>query len=369
MAAGRSAGGTTTVRAVDRDLDCEPVRRWLLDRGADEDAVAEAERQGHLTGLAAELVLGNGAGLSASDLADRLGIEAKAVVEAFGQFGVAVPDPDEPRFTEADLRMCEVVLAGDMHALAGADLGRVVAAALDRVADAAVALYVQGPEEDMARSGAELTARAEATAHATSKALDLGTALGVLFRHHMGQAIARQRVTQEGVSRRELARLAVGFVDLVGSTAIEARLDPADLGALVSRFESRAFAVTTAHGGRVVKFIGDEIMVAAVDPLSGCRIVADLTAAFTADGLRPRGGLVFGEVLYRHGDYYGPVVNLAARLAGVAIPEEVLVDRSVVEAVASVVPADGARVPSFEPAGRRLLKGFPTPVPAWSLVP
>jgi adenylate cyclase len=176
----------------------------------------------------------------------------------------------------------------------------------------------------------------------------------------MRQAVARQRVTQQGVTRRELARVAIGFVDLVGSTALQAALDPAELGAQVSTFEARAFEVIAAGGGRLVKFIGDEIMVAAVDPAAGVRIVGDLVDAFTEDGTQPRGGLVFGEVLFRHGDYYGPVVNLAARLVDAAIPGEALADRSVVEALKD----DDL---GFEPAGRRMLKGFDEPVAVWSL--
>jgi class 3 adenylate cyclase len=69
---------------------------------------------------------------------------------------------------------------------------------------------------------------------------------------------------------------------------------------------------------------------------------------------------VYGEVLFRHGDYYGPVVNLAARLVDAAIPGEALVDTSVVEAVKD----EGL---GFESAGRRMIKGLATPVPVWSL--
>jgi class 3 adenylate cyclase len=54
------------------------------------------------------------------------------------------------------------------------------------------------------------------------------------------------------------------------------------------------------------------------------------------------------------------VVNLAARLVDAAIPGEALVDGSVVTAL-----KDDDVV--FEPAGRRMLKGFATPVPVWSL--
>ena len=231
---------------------------------------------------------------------------------------------------------------------------------MERIAEAAVAIYVQGPEEELRRRGATPLEHAEKNAKATELVMQLGVGLAPVFRQHMRQAIARQRVTQSGVSRRELARLAIGFVDLVGSTTLQARLDPADLGAQVTRFETRAFEVIAAGGGRLVKFIGDEIMVAAIDPVAGSRIVLDLVEAFTDDGTQPRGGLVFGEVLFRHGDYYGPVVNLAARLVDTAIPGEVLVDASVAEEAKD----EGL---SFEPAGRRQVKGFDAPVAVWSL--
>jgi class 3 adenylate cyclase len=102
-------------------------------------------------------------------------------------------------------------------------------------------------------------------------------------------------------------------------------------------------------------------MVAAADPVAGCRIVVDLVDAFTDDGTQPRAGLVYGEVLFRHGDYYGPVVNLAARLVDAAIPGEALVDESVVVAVKDECDL------VFEPAGRRMVKGFDAPVGVWSL--
>jgi len=357
------------------------LRAWLAERGAEPDQLDRAESVGHLAGLAAELVLTRGATLSAHEVAARAGVDAKGVAEMYRQFGVAVVDLDAPQFTEVDVRIASALCHVQLPEMAGGELPRVVASAMDRIAEAAVALYVQGPQADLHRSGAGLQAVAAKTEDATRMALDLGTALGGLFRHHMAQAIERQRVITEGVSRRELARLAVGFVDLVGSTAITAGLDPGELAALITRFEARAFEVTAAGGGRLVKFIGDEIMVAALDPLSGCRIIGSLVDAFTADGLRPRAGLVYGEVLYRHGDYYGPVVNLAARLVDEAIPDEVLVDASVVDAVeaggvggvgvggAGVggVVGRGGGVPRFAPAGRRLLKGFDEPVVVWSL--
>ena len=74
------------------------------------------------------------------------------------------------------------------------------------------------------------------------------------------------------------------------------------------------------------------------------------------DGVVPRGGLAYGDLVNIHGDYFGPVVNLAARLTDSAVPGEVLVD----EAVAAHV--------STEPAGRRMLKGFDEPVRVHTLL-
>jgi class 3 adenylate cyclase len=57
----------------------------------------------------------------------------------------------------------------------------------------------------------------------------------------------------------------------------------------------------------------------------------------------------------RGGDYYGPVVNLAARIAELAVPREVLVTDTL------AAQAGGGAI-RFEPAGKRMLKGFDEPV-------
>ena len=337
------------------------LRDWLVTRGVSPETADDAIANDTADSLVSDVVLSEGDTLSAQDLADRAGVPVEAVVTLYHDLGVAVPDRYAPRFGEADaVLVSELEHAHDAGIIEGKSLLRVIAGAMERIAEAAVAVYVQGQEENLRRRQASLVECADTNRMATRLALQLGAGLSPVFRHHMRQAVARQRVIQEGVSRREMARLAVGFVDLVESTALQADLDPVALGDQVSRFEARAFDVTAAGGGRLVKFIGDEIMVAAPDPVAACRIVVDLIDAFTDDGTQPRAGLVFGEVLFRHGDYYGPVVNLAARLVDAAIPGEALVDASVVDAVKE----DDL---SFESAGRRMVKGFAAPVAVWTL--
>lgn len=92
---------------------------------------------------------------------------------------------------------------------------------------------------------------------------------------------------------------------------------------------------------------------------SGIELARD--NATTAAMALQLGDALGGEVVARRGDDYGPVVNLASRLSDEAIQGEVLVD----EAVAASLQAEGL---VFEPARRRLLKGFSDPVRVSTLV-
>jgi len=118
----------------------------------------------------------------------------------------------------------------------------------------------------------------------------------------------------------------VGFVDLVGYTALSQQLDADDLAGLVSRFEELAYDTVAEHGGRVVKMIGDEVMYVADDPLAAVEVALQLATRGDGDDMLPmaRAALAYGPLLAREGDYYGPVVNLASRSVGVARPGSVI---------------------------------------------
>jgi adenylate cyclase len=230
------------------------------------------------------------------------------------------------------------------------------------VADAAIAFYVQSVESDLADSGADVLLMARKGATAARTALDLGAGLGSLFTHLLRDGVDRQRRAQVNVSDRALFRVAVGFVDLVGFTPLSHRMGSRELSSFIGQFENRAFRLASDHGGRIIKHIGDEVMFVAIDPVAGCALALDLMNEFSSDGIQPRGGLAYGDVVARQGDYYGDVVNLASRLADLAIPGEVLADDKVRRAAAGG-PLE------FEGAGRRQLKGFDKPVAVFSLRP
>ncbi len=131
-----------------------------------------------------------------------------------------------------------------------------------------------------------------------------------------------------------LAR-AVGLADVVGFTIRTAELGAEALADYVQGFEAQARDVVTAHGGRVVKTVGDALLFVADDAATGARVALGLVEALGPDTDAPlRVGLVWGRVLSRFGDIFGPTVALASRLCDEAGPGRVLVD----EATAGCLP-------------------------------
>ncbi len=338
--------------------DSEEVDSFLRSLGATPEQIEAAWRQFHVGRLAGDLVYAEGVHLSARDVAAAVGAEVDDVLAMWRTLGIVVPDPDRVMFTGPDADLTSFFMQGNPVGPHGGELLRVLGSSLSRVAEAAVSVYVQTQEQRSDLSETDLLAWAKDQVAVSSAAVRLGDSMGPIFIHHMREAIDRQRFAQAGVTDRSLHRLAVGFVDLVGFTPLSLHTAPAQLLELISSFELHAFDVASSHDGRIVKHIGDEVMFVALDAAAGCAIARDITAAYQ-DGIEPRGGVCFGEVIARHGDYYGTVVNLASRLADLAIPGEVLVDADTASSASDRL--------EFRAAGFRLLKGFERPIEVFSL--
>jgi class 3 adenylate cyclase len=128
-------------------------------------------------------------------------------------------------------------------------------------------------------------------------------------------------------------RVGVGFTDLCGFTGLTQQLSMDSLSQLLSRFEEIASDVVNDHGGRLVKFIGDAVMFVATDAATAVLVAEGLVEAARERDLIARAGVTVGPVLALDGDYFGPVVNLAARLVALAEPGTVLVSDEVAERV------------------------------------
>jgi len=115
-----------------------------------------------------------------------------------------------------------------------------------------------------------------------------------------------------------------------------------------------------ADGGRVVKFIGDEVMWVSSAPEPLLQAAVDLVEHPKAreEGLQVRAGLAFGTVVAINGDYFGNPVNLAARLVAAATPEQILATSELRD-----------KLPDWPAVahGPLTLKGFDAPVTAFDL--
>jgi class 3 adenylate cyclase len=186
----------------------------------------------------------------------------------------------------------------------------------------------------------------------------LAVLMDAVFRHHTISA----RTYFEGVIRDNSASVicGIGFADLTGFTSLTQRLTPTELSALLVEFAAAVNDVVLADGGRVVKFIGDEVMWVSSTPEQLAKVALDLVEHPGAQeaNLQVRAGLGYGSVLAIGGDYFGTAVNLAARLVTAAAPGQILAAADVRDEL-----PDWPAIPQ-DPL---VLKGFDDPITAYDL--
>ncbi len=348
-----------------RAADRLHLLRWLREQGFSLDQLRAATATADLATLAGDAVRLAGTHLSTEDVARRTGIPVERLVEVRRASGLEPVPADVPVYADDDIAaFTQLLEAATLFSWDELMLFlRVVGSSMARVADAATTLFLHDVEQPLRQAGASELDLALHGMRAIELMRGVSTVLRMLLRLHLGQAVARSRSAHGNVRGGSglMVPMAVGFVDLVGYTPRAVTMTPEELAELVARFETTAHDLVTDLGGRLVKLIGDEVMFVAVEAATGADIAVALLTTFAADpALTPRGGLAYGEVLARAGDYFGPTVNLASRLAEQAVPGEVLATPEIAQA------ATGHHV---EPAGRRLLKGFAEPITLVSLTP
>lgn len=134
-----------------------------------------------------------------------------------------------------------------------------------------------------------------------------------------------ESATIVAVSFFERIEATFSFVDLAGFAALteaQGDEDAADVATQFAELTRRALD----SGDRLVKTIGDAVLVTSRDPASGVALVERLlTDAASIPGFPTlRAGLHHGEAISRDGDVFGAAVNLAARVAAEAHGGEVL---------------------------------------------
>jgi class 3 adenylate cyclase/predicted ATPase len=187
-------------------------------------------------------------------------------------------------------------------------------------------------------------------------------------------AVEAQPKTQDSAERRQVT---VMFSDLVGSTALSARMDPEDLRELISAYQKCAAEAVRRFGGFVARYMGDGVLVSFGYPeaheddaeravRAGLELIAAVIALKTPTSLQTRVGIATGLVVVgdligsgeaQERGIVGETPNLAARLQGVAEPNTVVIGEATRRLLGNLF--------ELRDLGARDLKGIAEPVRAW----
>jgi class 3 adenylate cyclase len=230
---------------------------------------------------------------------------------------------------------------------------------------------------------------AEALRHLTDQDLkDIGVLLG--HRRIMLAAIAdlagappavpkpvaaAEPKAQDAAERRQVTVL---FSDLVGSTALSARMDPEDLREVISAYQKCVAETVQRFGGFVAKYMGDGVLIYFGYPQAheddaeravraGLELIAAVTALKTRAPLQTRVGIATGLVVIgdligsgesQERGIVGETPNLAARLQGIAEPNTVVIGESTRKLLGNLF--------ELQDLGASEVKGIAGAVRAWA---
>jgi adenylate cyclase len=307
------------------------VRDFLREHGVSEEEIARAQAEDLLDLLTVDrLLVPSAIRYCEAEVSERSGMPVELSRRFWRALGFPDPTPDDKLFTDLDIGAIQ--LLESMVELGVADvetllqLARVVGSSMARIADAEISAAMLGIS--VAPDSGDSVEAADRFARVADQTLPaLGRLLEFVWRRQFQAAVRRAMLLRSRGESTTLPELCVGFADMVGFTMLSQQLSEEELALLVSRFEDVAHDVVTSRGGRVVKMIGDEVMFVTESTTAAAHIGLGLAETYADDKLLSdvRVGLAVGPVLVQDGDYYGPVVNLANRLADIAAPGSVLV--------------------------------------------
>src|SRR6516164_5947154 len=184
--------------------------------------------------------------------------------------------------------------------------------------------------------------------------------------------------TARAADTAERRQVTVMFSDLVGSTALSARMDPEDLRELIAAYHKCVADTVRRFGGFVAQYLGDGVLVYFGYPeaheddaeravRAGLELIEAMTALETPASLQTRVGIatglvVVGDLMAGSGEAHerrivGETPNLAARLQGIAEPNTVVIAEATRRLLGNLF--------ELRDLGARDLKGVAEPLRAW----
>ena len=301
---------------------------------------------------------------SYAEFAASLGADAAHLSQLFAAFGLAEPEPDT-QLTVEDERVV-AMMAETVGATGQPDLAlratRLFGDGAQRAADGALGVYGEAVGRfDGDVQGLPVDAVFERLLQPWARFARESTTLAAwLAGHHLRRAIDDYSVTQTErileeagyVAARAGILPAIAFVDLTGFTRLTEERGDDVAAATALRLGDVTVDTVRSHGGRIVKLLGDGVLVRFDDAVAAIDGSLDLLAALPASGLpSAHAGVASGPLIARDGDVFGRTVNLAARIADATPDGRLYVPEGLASTLAPgrfvLTPAAGAYLPGI----------------------
>jgi adenylate cyclase len=290
------------------------------------------------------------------------GLDPELIERLVGALGLSTLSVEA--ISDEDLEMLKyvaAVLEAGLPEAAFTQMARVWGQALAQIAETEVRLFHMYIHEPLMREGVSGLQIAEQMDGIARELVPFIAPLmnwvhGRFLAHFVEQDVIGHMEADIGEQAPQLGRLrvAIAFADLAGYTRLTEEQGDEQAVSAVERFVEEVER-TLPIDARVLKTLGDEVMVVAADPVALTRWAVGFQARAPAGVPPPRIGIHHGEAIYRDGDYYGREINQAARVVARAAGGEVLVTRAVVDM------ANGVDSLAFKLIGEVGLKGFSEP--------
>lgn len=331
--------------------------------GYDPPSFKEALDSGEIEPFLHEYIYPRDTELSVEEAAERLDIEPDMLRSLRTALGFS-----RERLIEQDIKRLEtfkVMLAAGMPFEAVLEGARVFGDSLRRLAETETRLVHVHIHERLEAEGVdepEIVKQIEGLQAAVIPLLDQM----VEFVHHEHLLLASiedayvHLVDTDAPGGFGSVDATIAFVDVESFTQLTASQGDEAAMETMTKVDSVIRGLALEHGGKVVKQIGDALMLAFRDSEDAVRFGVELEETVRADASLPglRTGMHCGPAIYRGGDYLGSTVNVASRVSSQATAGETLVTDVVAERV-----DDG----TLEPAGVRMLRGVEKPLSLYRL--
>lgn len=307
--------------------------------GVDLREVAEAVQQERLSLAFAGEVVADAVGLTTDthqQVTSGLGLDPGFVRRVELAIGLPTSSPTD-LIREDDRELLALVARAREAGLDEEGLARILRVfgiSVRQIVDAQRQIFREHIEEQLLAEGLTFKEMLETAARSRLDLQRLGyRTVYLLLRRFLEQAVIEnlverfeQILEEHGIERAsdERTRVIV-FIDLTGYTASTEEAGDRQAAEQGGRLVEIAQDRCVRHGGRVVKSLGDGVMLRFRDVESAVLAALEIVEASDEADLYPaRAGVAAGPVIERDGDYFGRTVNLASRLVDVAGPGEVV---------------------------------------------